>query len=420
LASSNAYGWTVSSPIAASDSSVFNGSLGAYFYNPLTAAWKLNDSTKLKTMLGYWTKFSNNKTLEFNHGVLNTGELPYTNFYRTGYLSGNFGWNFMGNPYPSAIDWDLVVGLDTNGGAYNKFKDSTLLNSPIHISNNDGGYNSYNNGIGTGGFDGIIPPATAFWIQVNKDYIHATDPIAGARLIFDNSVRLHPSGSKKSTPADILRLSISDNNLSDEAIVRLHSEASMDFDPAYDAQKMLAENENMPQLYTLISEGMLSINSIPGDLSSPVILPVGVITPASAAYKFTADVTSLNGGVNVYLEDRASNSLTDLRQQPVYSFQPAGTEDNDRFTLHLTTANTAINSNISESTTSVYTYDGSMYINLQEENAVLKVFNLFGQEVYNKQISNGLTKHNLNLATGNYIVNVISEYKVKTEKVLLR
>jgi len=420
LASSNTYGWTVASPIVQSDSSVFNGSLGAYFYNPLIPDWKKNDSTKLKNMLGYWTKFSANKTLEFNHGSLNSGNMQYTNFYRTAYLSGNFGWNFIGNPYPSAIDWDLVVALAANGGTYDDFEAATKLYPAIYISNNNGGYSSFNDSEGNPpSFDGIIPPATAFWIQVNKNDIDATDPISGAQLTLNNTVRLHETAGSKKNSSTKLRMIIDNGLYTDEALLRLKQGTDMCFDPATDTYKMLAVNEDLPQIYMLCDDEKLSINAISDDISTAVSMPLGIISNINAMHVLSFDLSLFDSPVDIYLEDTHNNSMTEISQQSSYSYQPLSTEENDRFVLHLIPTNAGINSNSNLSATSIYANNGSLYINLQEADAIVDICNIIGQEVYSAALNNGLTKLNLSLTKGNYIVSVISGNTIKTVKVFI-
>jgi len=419
LASSNVYGWTVASPVQTAAQSIFSGHVNTYYYNPLTANWAVFSGGNMDLMRGYWTKFNSNHTLEFTDN-LNSGEKQYTDFYRTGYQSGNFGWNFIGNPYPSAIDWDLVVALAANGGTYDDFETATKLYPGIYISNNNGGYSSFNDGEGNPpSFDGIIPPATAFWIQVNKNDIDASNPISGAQLTFNNTTRLHEnSGSKKSNSTK-MRIIIDNGLFTDESLLRLKQATGLCFDPATDTYKMLAVNEELPQIYMLCDDEKLSINAISDDITTALSMPLGIISYINAPHILSFDLSLFDSPMDIYLEDTHNSSMTDLRQQYTYSYQPLSTEENNRFVLHLIPANAGININSNESATSIFSNNGSLYINLQEAEAMLTIYNIVGQEVYNSTINNGLTKLNLNLIKGNYIVNVISSNTFKTAKVFI-
>lgn len=124
----------------------------------------------------------------------------------------------------------------------------------------------------------------------------------------------------------------------------------------------------------------------------------------------------------VYLEDKNNNSMKDIRLQSTYTYQPTATEENNRFVLHLSLNNTSIGSeqNNGLNTTSVYTYDNCVYIDLSEEKALVKIYNVLGQELMNKEIKTGLNKFNMDLSSGTYLVSVISGGDVRTEKVYLK
>lgn len=423
------YGWTVASPMTGMDTVVFNNSEGVYYYDPLIPDWSDDySSSDLELMRGYWTKFGSDKVLEFSGGDLHTGSYTFADFYRTvTFGEGNQGWNFIGNPYPSAISWDEVVGLAANGGDYTGFTTATKLNSAVYISDNDGGYLVFNDGAGDTGFeDGIIPPATAFWIQVNRDYGYDdTDPIAGAELTINNSVRVHPeNGGTKAAAANILRLRLENDTHTNETIIRLRDGATYAFDPAFDAVKMFSNNPAHPQIYSLIdNDEKLAINAIPEDIDQAAVIRLGYINKQGSSLSITAgNLASFDSNVSIYLEDKFYNHMHDLTAENTYSFTSNGTQDDKRFLLHFVaetmTAGSNADNNLLEST--LYIYDNTLYINNVEDKATLSVYNLMGQEVLNVSVNAGQSTQDLNLPAAYYLVKLQGRNNFITEKVLVK
>ena len=416
----NVWGWGLCAPVETAPRSVFGTAPLTYYYDAsATSPWTLFSSGNMGTMRGYMTRFLNDTTMKFTGSVLNTGEKKFESFYRTGNGSGNFGWNYIGNPYPSAIDWDLVAGLAVNGSGYAGFEAATKLYSPIYISDNNGGILVYNNYAGD--FDGHIPAFKAFWIQVSRDYINATLPIAGAKLTLDNTVRVHSSNSK-TTPSNVIKIGLDNGSYVNQTFFRLASDATPQFDPQYDAYKMFAQNLALPQLYSIANSEQYAINCISDDLTQAVAIPMGFVKGATNTLSIVAsDLSTLDANITVNLEDKETNSMINLRTTPSYNFTATGSENNTRFVLHLGFSATSINeNNTSKNNPTVYAYDNSIFVNFAGEKGIITVYNILGQEVAKSGAINGLNKINMNnLPSGNYIVNIINKNNSITEKVYI-
>lgn len=419
LSSSNAYGWAVASPISQADNSVFSGSLGVYYYDPIVPAWTTFSSGNMEIMRGYITKFPSSKTLEF-YGDFNTGDFAFTNLYRTvAFAQGNMGWNYIGNPYPSSVSWDDVVALAANGSGYTGFISSTKCNSAIYISDNNGGYDFYNNGTGT--FNGIIPPATAFWIQVNKDYGFSYSPVTDAHIIFENSVRKNES-SKKQTSCETIKLILENGYSSDEALIGLRDNSTVSFDPIFDALKLLSENPSSPQLYFITeSNDQLAINCIPQNLSQHLTIPLGFVKGSDNSLTLSvSDLSAIDPGFSVYIEDVLENKFINLRADQMYKFSTTSDDDN-RLILHLGAfQQSGLSDNSSENNTTAYSFGKTIYIYTEEGFSELSIYNMLGQEIMtNSKISQGLNKVNLSLSTGQYILKITGSTKTVTQKVFI-
>ncbi len=421
LDADNTYGWTISSPVRNATQNIFDGHINTYFYNPLTPGWEAFSGGTMQIMLGYWTKFNNDVTIGFSD-TLNTGNISFNNLYRTGIGTGNFGWNFLGNPYPSAIDWNEVVEI--NGGETG-FKTTTKLNNAVCISNNNGAYNSFVGGIGTNGFNGIIPANAGFWTQVNVTYYDSgnpDNPIANAKLELKNTVRVHEnmaSGLKKTNYSGLIRLFAQRESHKDEIIIRFLNNVTLDFDPAFDAFKMFAEVYNVPQLYmTLPNNDKLSIYSLPEDLSLPHLIPLGVKSMANEAHTFKIDLSAFEYNlIDVHLEDKVTGTYTDMRLNSSYSYYALSDDENQRFVLHLGAL-----SDVDDKTPdvyNVYAIHNNIYVAGLTESVALCVFNMLGQQIHSIQLLKGSHILTIDAAPGLYIVRITGSNKMESKKVFL-
>jgi len=409
------FGTTVTAPVIEAGNDIFSGHSNTYYFNPFDGTWTPYSSGTMETMRGYWTKFDSDKTLIFNE-IFNTGDYTYTDFYRTNVDAGtgNFGWNFIGNPYPSGLDWDDVVA--ENGGASN-FTTNTKLNNAIYMAKADGGYYHYN-GVGTGfpAFDGIIPPATAFWIQVNKDYFDShnpNDPVTGAHLKLSNTSRKHLSqGLKEKQNNNLLRIYLSNDTYTDDIVLRWHPDATFDFDKAYDAYKMTANNNAIPQLYMLTdNDDKLAIYTIPEYFSETTSIPIAYRNEHGNELNMSFEnIFSLSDDIALYLEDKQENIIQDLRKNNNYTFTPNIQQDEDRFLLHLVLNQTELDNNLVNKQPIIYAAESALYINTLATKSYMAIYNIVGQEIFQLSLSGeGLHKINLEVATGAYVVSLIDD-----------
>jgi len=106
--------WYVSSPVSTSNSSAFRMNLPSdklYWYDESagsTAPWKLvaDETTPLTPMTGYVFKPTSPVITRFT-GSLNNAAVSKTVYRTVGQLKAGF--NLIGNPYPSYLDWDKVI-----------------------------------------------------------------------------------------------------------------------------------------------------------------------------------------------------------------------------------------------------------------------------------------------------------------------
>ena len=135
------------------------------FGNPAQDGLTINPTTNvLVPWHGYAVNFGSNaapNTVDVT-GVVNNGTLTVTLYNHNNTYTKGF--NLIGNPYPSPIDWDAAAGwTKTNiDNALYYFKASTT-------DQYGGTYSTYINGISaTGGTTNIIPSMQGFFVHVSR------------------------------------------------------------------------------------------------------------------------------------------------------------------------------------------------------------------------------------------------------------
>ncbi|MEZ5082912.1 MAG: hypothetical protein R2750_05625 [Bacteroidales bacterium] len=407
----------ISSPVSSLVSDVFEG-LYLMEWDEPTEAWTFIEDlgvTLNPTMYGYAVWADATSTVLFA-GTTNVGakSIGVTNNNIDPFV-GNSGFNFLGNPYPSAIDWDL-----DDGSGWTR----TYVANSIHIWNQGAGnYGAYVKGTGGTGTNGVtneIPQHQGFFVYCDDD----AGPGAGyGSLAVDNGARIHTTqeilkGGK--VYSDNLNLIVTGNNYSDEIIIGINAETSINFDSQFDAKKMNG-SEEAPQLYSMSNdEERLSINSLP-EVTSNMTIPVGFKAGVETVYEIS--LNQLNGfdETPLYLEDLKENIIVDMKAD-VYNFTGSPNDMTDRFLLHFFnpeitgTGNISANNNIL-----VFSANNIIKIMSNEQfSGDVKVYDILGQEVLSTKL-NYASDHEINMTdkSGYFIVNIVSDRGVVNKKIYL-
>lgn len=315
----------VSIPMTTVNSSVFGDDV--HYYDEILASddwnngWVLAENTALQVGTGYDVYHFKNNIVNLE-GTFNTGNvgIPISNT-NGAEVSEHEGWNFIGNPYPSAIDWDASSGWT-----------KTNVNNAIYIWDEDlQNFVAYVSGVGVNGGSRYIPPMQGFFVK-------ASSPGSGY-IGMSNDIRITNTDSKfKSTNAEsaTLRINLSNAWYSDETIIRYKDDAQLNFDNGYDALKKFSTNTSVSQIFTKTGkEELLMVNTLPSTTEySEIQLYVNInnrgeyILDFEGAWNFDATKT-------VYLEDVLLDTLIDLLSVQQYSFYSERAQELERFKVHI-------------------------------------------------------------------------------------
>lgn len=356
-------------------------------------------------------------------GNLNSGKVEVA-LTRSG--TSSIGFNLVGNPYPSYLNWEQV--LNQNATNASLVQPSIWYRTASYNSGTstfDYSFNTYNSVARVATpttTTGYIPPMQAFWVRANN---------AGT-LTFTNNMRSHGNGSinKLKAPSSniaiqpLVRIQIANTVTTDEAVLYFNSNA-LDAVDNYDTPKMFeSASASKPEIFTQVDTEKLVINglhSIPYETK----IPVGIVTKQNGEFSITAnEVSNFEYGTSVILFDNQNpNVETELTNGSSYIFNaPVTTATTSRFSLMFRAP---------ESTTgfgSGYKPNAQVYVNSANqisikapEKSSFAIYNAMGILVENGNLNSNQKALTVGgkLASGVYIVKIaINEYELTTRVII--
>lgn len=408
--------WYVASPVSSAASTDL-GTSPVYFYNAAASPSKYETTTTtLSPGVGYAVSPSVTN-LKFS-GTLNNGTKSATIAYN-GKTSDAFrGYNLIGNPYPSALNWNNVWANTANQSAV---KSTVWFNA-------NGTFETYNASGSVGvpsDVKGYIPPMQGFWVLATDAASSTT--YSNKTLALDNTMRSHgpatgsnPLRAPQSATSEnqLIRLQATNGIATDEMVLYFNSQAADTYDN-YDSRKMMSSNA--AQIYTLL-DGMPIVingmNTIPYNAEIPVAFKT--VTAGEHTIKAT-EFSNFTSGESLLLTDKTLNRVTDLSSSD-YTFTSSVGTDVNRFALTIQRVSTSVEGNNSQNSLQVVQTNGRIQILLPsfESGAVAYVYNNIGQIAAKSDITGTVTTMNQNLPSGVYIVKVMTGTHELTEKIIVK
>ncbi|HEX4888590.1 MAG TPA: hypothetical protein VFV37_11135, partial [Luteibaculaceae bacterium] len=308
-----------------------------------TPATNITDSLVTTNTSGYITsagwRIYSGRSSGLSLTLSDTGEVNVgTRLYRASFSHGSNsrsyddGWNFFGNPYPSAISWDEIYAdpVNTASFAADGIQPTVYMWMPYQtgVPNDVTSYGFYNAATGVGYIaTGIIPSFQGFWVKVH----HATSNSTAYTLQIKESHKtdqyitaFHKSGVDYNALKVELKLTSSAG--SDRIWFHPYPKATVGFDPVYDVPRL---SEEAPESINFNQGGEnlnCWVNAVPMNQNSWV-LPIQMYSASGGNYTFS--VSHLAGFLDQYgcleLQDPQTGQRTPLTQDTVISVVlPAG------------------------------------------------------------------------------------------------
>jgi len=384
----------ISSPMSDAQSAQFTGRFlqkfdeSTYSYSDIISL-----TENLTPMRGYAIWGDGGFTASLS-GMLNEGSISIPVSRNNLLVDPKFpGWNLVGNPYPSSVDWNEASGWT-----------KTDVNATFYIHVNATNWATYNPTTGaTNGGSRYIPPFQGFFVEAS----------AVGSLGINNAARTHLSNQFFKSPGEVienlLRLQVSGNGYTDEATVVFLPEATAGFDGEYDAHKLYGDVPEAAQIYTM-GDKELAVNALP----EASIVPLGIRAGSNSTFTITA--TEINNLGAVTLEDTQTGIFTDIGTIP-YTFNHVEGTSELRFRLHFGPLGKY---ETSSPTAQIYSYHKTVYVNLFEKQSFnIYIYTLSGQLLTSKLSATGFNEIHIE-HTGIYFVKVLTGKGIIVKKVYIQ
>ena len=329
-----------------------------------------------------------NPTKEFA-GNLNNGTITYPLTINSK-VDTLKGFNLIGNPYPSSIDWQATSGWARSNLVGNSVDGYNMwIWNPA--ANNYGVFNSAS-GKGTNFVTRYIASMQGFYVQASN----------AGDLSMDNNVRVHEgAGDWKSAKINPEILS-----------VVVQSEADQSFDEAqllfgYEtnksgARKRFSDVLTAPSLYMQSEGENLSVRYLTDTTDNPKVL-VMFKAGINGNYTFKCNF-DFDRFETVMLEDRQTNTMQNLKVNNTYSFKASKSDYAKRFVLYFSSVK---NLSEKELPARVFTNNIQLIVDLtlvSKETAVF-VYDIMGRQLLQQKLQ-CKSLHNLDINSKKQILIV--------------
>lgn len=351
-------------------------------------------------------------------GPVNSGAYNFTVTHTTSSDPSADGWNLVGNPYASPIDW-----LATNGWTKANVDDAVYCFKPS--TQYAGTYTSFVNGNGTNDGSRYIASMQGFFVKAKI----SAGP-SGAPFGVTNDVRIPALTSvfhKTLSNNPSLRLkgyNAANAIKADETVIYFDPLATFMFDSNLDAYKMLNNDPTYPNIFSRDSSiYSLSISALPPLTNTDVVIPLGFTTKTSGTYTIEAtEMLNFDPSLHIYLEDNQTSTIQDLTLNPQYTFSINVNDPLYRFFIRFSPAIlTGIEENGS-SFAEAWSSGKDIFVNYSNpasQKTEISIYNMLGQKVISsEQAAIGTSQFTIE-EPGCYIVNLISGSKIYQKKVVI-
>jgi hypothetical protein len=338
-------------------------------------------------------------------------------------------WNCIGNPYTSAICLNdpasatnnfLSINVDATGNSKAIDKNFAALyfwNQEKTINGKKGVY-----------YDVVNHASAAAYAQVGQGFF-VRGNFQDAEVDFTSAMQVHqPEENLKdaSVQQPTIQLIVSNEQKATSTTVEFIPGMSKGLDVGYDAGIFKADPDFA--LYTkLVEENGVEfqLQCLPTDQYDKLVIPVGIDSKAGGEIVFTVQSINLDPNCKVILEDKLTNTLTNLSTGSYKAAVVANTAGAGRFFLHTGDIVSGLEDQVlSDGKLTAYVRGNKEIRVIGEvgEGAVATLFNGLGQVVLTKKLGAG----NLNiiglpnLTSGLYLLNIKDKGAPQTIKIMIR
>lgn len=331
---------------------------------------------------GYLVAYENEGYKKFL-GTLNNGDVTYPLSCST---DGEFvtekytGFNLLGNPYPSYIDWEA------EGWTRDMLELQTVWIYDDDVNN----YITYTlGGVATNGGSQYIAPCQGFFVKA----------LTPGDFVMTNDIRTKSkSAFRKDNDENIFKVRVNGASGQDEIAVVIGDND--------DVFKMFSLNESAPSLYINKGVGNYTVVYIDDEKSLPLNFEAGSMS------RYTISLSEIgNEFDNIILEDKQTGAKVNLQTES-YTFIHSEDNDSDRFVLSFVNKQqTTDNSHFA------YINNGEIIIDDINGNVQINIYDVTGRCVFSRDDVHSVQTNGY--SSGVYIIQKIDDKGIETQKIVI-
>ncbi|WP_370091632.1 PQQ-dependent sugar dehydrogenase [Winogradskyella sp.] len=386
----------------------FNETTGSYEIYSVS----VNTNTNLASGVGYRAARDSSEDGTHGNTFTFTGELEtgIVNVPVTTSGSSFDGWNLVGNPYPSYIDFDTFFALNQD-----ELDEASYKAIYGYDGNASDGWTILNSAT-TGN---LIAPGQGFFVKSKSG--GGTIAFTPAMRTSGNTDDFIQGRNSSSAHHGYLKLTASSDESNYSTDFYFNDNASLGLDPGYDASFF---NGTVPafSIYSHLVENdagvAFSIQTLGSNALNDVTIPIGLNVSQGQNITINIGDTDLDPSINVHLEDTVNNTFTLLNDNS-YSFT-ANSAINGIGRFYLRFEGDALNiPETSLDILKIYTDPSNNTIIIDgqlEPRTSLKLFDINGRVMLNSNLNSTITKQLIDvehLSSGIYIIEIMSSTNTK-------
>lgn len=387
-------GWhLLSSPVASQAiDPVFTGNGGLYdFFNwhEPTQTWQaFGDGfggPAFTPGIGYLVAYENVGMKQFS-GDFNTADIE--NIPLTRSVNDSPGWNLLGNPYPSALEWGTGDwGLGNVQAAAYVWDEATK----DYVIREEGD---------------IIPAMNGFMVYLTSGTTSTMDIPANAR-VHDGQ-----TWYKNEEEKVVLKAHDPSNQSAKEHVVKFNAGASADYEAQHDAVYI---SGYAPDLYSFGGSKALMVNTLP---SSAYESPIPLSFVKNEGQEYVIELAENTTGQEIYLIDKKTGNTVYLSQDTFYEFTAAEGDEPERFELKFSTVGI---DEQADNRPNVYVAEQTLVVENLKAKTEIAVYNTQGQLLYEFDAQeNSRFEKRLHVKEGIYVIHTQSKYGISSKKVFIK
>ncbi|OSZ78345.1 hypothetical protein CAP35_08805 [Chitinophagaceae bacterium IBVUCB1] len=373
-------------------------------------------------LYGYAINFGNTSsalTVDMT-GVVSNGTVSTTLYNNN--QTYTQGFNLVGNPYPSPIDWNAASGWTKTN-----IDDAIYYFDASSTDQYTGTYSSYINGVSSNGIaNNIIPAMQAFFVHVSN----GTFPVT-ATFAVNNNVRInnfnptfHKSTGNSQPTMRIKAKYATEEGFADNMVIYFDEYAKLHFDKEFDALKINNTDTRSPNIYTISPDNQsLSINAMPYPHDNTVVIPLGIETAKDGQLIISLqDIQNFPSNLKTYIVDRQTMAYELFSDTKTYTINLKEGVVKNRFAIVFTHKDIEDTELIQHDIKAYYTA-GNLHVMLDlhtGESGTLKLYSISGQLLHQSKIA-GYGDHSISApySTGVYMLSFEGDKQVMNKKVFI-